>query len=151
MLRCTTISPPRAWIRGHIRDMETSDRILVVDDNADIRNLISLILTTESYEVMVVDSGSALLEEIGNFNPDLLLLDIMMPRMSGFEVLKIVRSLPDAHLSSIPIVMITAKSMDADVEQALALGATSYIVKPFRAEALKHKVNAQLSQGAVGR
>ena len=111
-------------------------RILVVDDNADIRNLISLILTTESYEVMVVDSGSALLEEIGNFNPDLLLLDIMMPRMSGFEVLKIVRSLPDAHLSSIPIVMITAKSMDADVEQALALGATSYIVKPFRAEAL---------------
>ncbi len=126
-------------------------RILVVDDNADIRNLISLILTTESYEVMVVDSGSALLEEIGNFNPDLLLLDIMMPRMSGFEVLKIVRSLPDAHLSSIPIVMITAKSMDADVEQALALGATSYIVKPFRAEALKHKVNAQLSQGAVGR
>ena len=126
-------------------------RILVVDDNADIRNLISLILTTESYEVMVVDSGSALLEEIGNFNPDLLLLDIMMPRMSGFEVLKIVRSLPDAHLSSIPIVMITAKSMDADVEQALALGATSYIVKPFRAEALKNKVNAQLSQGAVGR
>ena len=126
-------------------------RILVVDDNADIRNLISLILTTESYEVMVVDSGSALLEEIGNFNPDLLLLDIMMPRMSGFEVLKIVRSLPDAPLSSIPIVMITAKSMDADVEQALALGATSYIVKPFRAEALKHKVNAQLSQGAVGR
>ena len=126
-------------------------RILVVDDNADIRNLISLILTTESYEVMVVDSGSALLEEIGNFNPDLLLLDIMMPRMSGFEVLKIVRSLPDAHLSSIPIVMITAKSMDADVEQALALGATSYIVKPFSAEALKHKVNAQLSQGAVGR
>ena len=126
-------------------------RILVVDDNADIRNLISIILTTESYEVMVVDSGSALLEEIGNFNPDLLLLDIMMPRMSGFEVLKIVRSLPDAHLSSIPIVMITAKSMDADVEQALALGATSYIVKPFRAEALKHKVNAQLSQGAVGR
>jgi two-component system, OmpR family, response regulator VicR len=126
-------------------------RILVVDDNADIRNLISLILTTESYEVMVVDSGSALLEEIGNFNPDLLLLDIMMPRMSGFEVLKIVRSLPDAHLSSIPIVMITAKSMDADVEQALALGATSYIVKPFRAEALKHKVSAQLSQGAVGR
>ena len=126
-------------------------RILVVDDNADIRNLISLILTTESYEVMVVDSGSALLEEIGNFNPDLLLLDIMMPRMSGFEVLKIVRSPPDAHLSSIPIVMITAKSMDADVEQALALGATSYIVKPFRAEALKHKVSAQLSQGAVGR
>ena len=87
-------------------------RISVVDDNADIRNLISLILTTESYEVMVVDSGSALLEEIGNFNPDLLLLDIMMPRMSGFEVLKIVRSLPDAHLSSIPIVMITAKSME---------------------------------------
>jgi len=124
-------------------------RILVVDDNADIRNLISLILTNESYQVLALDSGAALLKEIALFKPDLLLLDIMMPYMSGFEVLQLVRALPDAHLSSIPIVMITAKSMDADVERSMTLGATSYIVKPFRAEELKQKVITQLSQGAI--
>ncbi len=124
---------------------------MVIDDNADIRNLISLILTSESYEVLVVESGIELLEKIAHFSPDLLLLDIMMPHMSGFEVLESVRSLPDAHLSSIPIVMITAKSLDVDVDRALMLGANSYIVKPFRADALKEKVSAQLSQGARGR
>jgi DNA-binding response OmpR family regulator len=124
-------------------------RILVVDDNADIRNLISLILTNESYQVLALDSGAALLKEIALFKPDLLLLDIMMPYMSGFEVLQLVRALPDAHLSSIPIVMITAKSLDADVERSMTLGATSYIVKPFRAEELKEKVITQLSQGAI--
>jgi len=124
---------------------------MVIDDNADIRNLISLILTSESYEVLVVESGIELLEKIALFRPDLLLLDVMMPHMSGFEVLESVRSLSDAHLSSIPIVMITAKSLDVDVDRALKLGANSYIVKPFRADALKEKVSAQLSQGARGR
>ena len=123
-------------------------RILVVDDNADIRNLISLILTSESYEVLVVESGAEIVEKIALFNPDLLLLDIMMPHISGFEVLESVRSLPNAQLSSIPIVMITAKSMDADVERAIALGANSYIVKPFRAAVLKQKINAELATGA---
>ena len=129
----------------------TPKRILVVDDNADIRNLISLILTSESYEVLVAESGAELLERIASFRPDLLLLDIMMPYMSGFEALESVRSLPNPHLSSIPVVMITAKSMDEDVDRASALGATSYIVKPFRADTLKEKVKAQLGQGALGR
>ena len=129
----------------------TPKRILVVDDNADIRNLISLILTSESYEVLVAESGAELLERIASFRPDLLLLDIMMPYMSGFEALESVRSLPDVHLNSIPVVMITAKSMDEDVDRASALGASSYIVKPFRADTLKEKVKAQLGQGALGR
>jgi len=129
----------------------TPKRIMVVDDNADIRNLLSLILTSESYEVLVVESGAELLEKIASFRPDLLLLDIMMPHMSGFEVLELVRSHLDASLSAIPVVMITAKSLDEDVNRAIALGATSYIVKPFRAETLKEKVKAQLGQGALGR
>jgi len=130
---------------------QATKRILVADDNEDIRNLISLILTTESYEVLVVDSGSELLEKISSFNPDLLLLDVMMPHMSGFEVLERVRALPDSHVNSIPIVMITAKSLDADVDRAMKLGASSYIVKPFRADALREKVTSQLSQGVLGR
>lgn len=136
------LSPSRALV---------PKRILVADDNEDIRNLISLILTTESYEVLVVDSGAELLAKIAGFNPDLLLLDVMMPHMSGFEVLESVRALPDANLSSIPIIMITAKSLEADLERATKLGANSYIVKPFRADALKQKVFSQLSQGAISR
>ena len=120
-------------------------RIMVVDDNADIRNLISLILTSESYEVLTADSGAEVLNNYSTFEPDLLLLDIMMPHMSGFEVLESVRAIQDEKLKSIPIVMITAKSMDADIDRALELGATSYIVKPFRAAALKEKVFAHLN------
>ncbi len=135
-------------IDGPTTPASARKRILVVDDNADIRNLISLILSCESYEILVVDSGAELLEKISGFKPDLLLLDIMMPRMSGFEALEAIRSLPDRKLSSIPIVMITAKSMDVDVDRALSLGANSYIVKPFRAESLKQKVSEELRQGA---
>ncbi len=135
-------------IDGPTTPASARKRILVVDDNADIRNLISLILSCESYEILVVDSGAELLEKISGFKPDLLLLDIMMPRMSGFEALEAIRSLPDRELSSIPIVMITAKSMDVDVDRALSLGANSYIVKPFRAESLKQKVSEELRQGA---
>lgn len=121
-------------------------RIMVVDDNADIRNLISLILTSESYEVLTLESGTELLSRYASFQPHLVLLDIMMPHMSGFEVLEAVRSLEEENLNSVPIVMITAKSMDSDIDRALELGATSYIVKPFRAEALKQKVFTHLNQ-----
>lgn len=116
----------------------------MADDNEDIRNLISLILTTAKYEVYAVSSGAELLENYLKFAPDLILLDIMMPNMSGFEVLQMVRSYPQTKSKSLPIVMITAKSMGTDLDRALDLGADSYLVKPFRASALLEKVTAQL-------
>jgi len=119
-------------------------RILVVDDNADIRNLISLILTNESFEVLALESGVEFLERVASFQPDLVLLDIMMPHLSGFEILEAVRARSDSELGQVPIIMITAKSMDADIEKALQLGANSYLVKPFRAQALKEKVSTHI-------
>ena len=115
-------------------------KILVADDSGDIRNLISLILEGEGYEVLSVESGGELLERFSAFGPDLVLLDIMMPHLSGFEVLEALRADADSHSASVPIVMITAKSLDSDIQMALELGATSYIIKPFRAEALKSKI-----------
>jgi len=118
-------------------------RILVVDDNEDIRNLISIILGG-GYEVRAVGSGTEALAIYEEFRPDLVLLDIMMPEVSGFEVLMKIRDLRSSKLNSVPIVMITAKSMTEDIDKAIELGANSYIVKPFRAETLKQKIDAYL-------
>jgi len=115
----------------------------VVDDNEDIRNLISIILGG-GYEVRAVGSGTEALAIYEEFRPDLVLLDIMMPEVSGFEVLMKIRDLRSSKLNSVPIVMITAKSMTEDIDKAIELGANSYIVKPFRAETLKQKIDAYL-------
>ena len=120
-------------------------KVLVVDDNEDIRNLISIILTGESYDVLAVESGTQALEIYTEFKPDLILLDIMMPGISGFEVLEKIRDIRSSKLNSVPIVMITAKSLTDDIDRAIKLGATSYIVKPFRAESLKQKVIENLT------
>ena len=118
----------------------TTKKVLVVDDNEDIRNLISIILTGESYDVLSVESGTIALEVYQDFKPDLILLDIMMPGISGFDVLEKIRDIRNPKLNSVPIVMITAKSLTDDIDKAIKLGATSYIVKPFRADSLKQKV-----------
>jgi len=123
----------------------SAKKVLVVDDNEDIRNLISIILTGESYEVLAVETGTQALEIYTEFKPDLILLDIMMPGISGFEVLEQIRDIRSAKLNSVPIVMITAKSLTDDIDKAIKLGATSYIVKPFRAESLKQKVLENLT------
>ena len=119
-------------------------RILVIDDNEDIRNLISIILVGGGYKVLAVGSGVEALNLYEEFEPDLVLLDIMMPEVSGFEVLLKIRNLRNPTLNSVPIVMITAKSMTADIEKAIELGANSYIVKPFRALTLKQKISTYL-------
>lgn len=123
----------------------SAKKVLVVDDNEDIRNLISIILTGESYEVLAVETGTQALEIYTEFKPDLILLDIMMPGISGFEVLEQIRDIRSSKLNSVPIVMITAKSLTDDIDKAIKLGATSYIVKPFRAESLKQKVLENLT------
>jgi two-component system response regulator MtrA len=123
----------------------SAKRVLVVEDNEDIRNLISIILTGESYEVLAVETGTQALEIYTEFKPDLILLDIAMPGISGFEVLEQIRDIRSAKLNSVPIVMITAKSLTDDIDKAIKLGATSYIVKPFRAESLKQKVLENLT------
>lgn len=115
--------------------------ILVVDDNEDIRSLLSLVLQKENYEVVLAADGSEAIEKIKNAIPDLILLDVMMPGLSGLEVLTIIREDKNKKVSEIPIMMITAKSTISDIDSAVELGASSYIIKPFRPANLIEKVN----------
>lgn len=119
-----------------------SKSILVVDDNEDIRSLLSLVLQREGHEVILASDGTEALEKIKIAKPDLILLDVMMPGLSGLEVLSIIREDKDKKINEIPIMMITAKSTITDIDNAVELGASSYIIKPFRPANLIEKVNA---------
>ena len=114
--------------------------ILCVDDNRDIRDLITLILEEEGYSVLASSDGDSALTLIKERKPDLVLLDVMMPGISGLDVLRTLRALSDSSINQIPVIVITAKSQSSDIDEALTAGATSYIVKPFRPEALIEKV-----------
>ncbi len=119
--------------------------ILVVDDNEDIRNLLSFLLTKEGYQVTMASDGDEGLEIALTIKPDLILLDVMMPKVSGLETLTALRANKDSKISAIPVVMITAKAGTTDVDEALARGADSYIVKPFRPTSLINKVHSFLN------
>jgi DNA-binding response OmpR family regulator len=116
--------------------------ILVVDDNEDIRSLLSLVLQKEGYVVFLASHGSEAIEIVKNNALDLVLLDVMMPGLSGLEVLANIRANKDKKKSEIPVMMITAKSTINDIDEAVDSGATSYIIKPFRNENLLQKVTA---------
>jgi two-component system OmpR family response regulator/two-component system alkaline phosphatase synthesis response regulator PhoP len=121
---------------------ESAKSILVVDDNEDIRGLLSLVLQKEGYEVHAAEDGASALEQTYEKKPDLILLDVMMPGLSGLEVLSTIRENKDKKISEVPIMMITAKSTIDDIDAAVELGASSYIVKPFRPANLAEKVQA---------
>ena len=120
--------------------------ILVVDDNEDIRNLLSLVLQKEGYVVFLAPNGAEALEIVKNNKLDLVLLDVMMPGLSGLEVLSTIRASKDQKISSLPVMMITAASTVSDIDAAVEVGATSYIIKPFRNEHLIEKVSTLFNQ-----
>ncbi len=125
---------------------EEKQRILAIDDNADIRELIAFILRRENYEVSTASNGMAGLEMIKGVKPDLIILDVVMPEFSGYDVLNAVRSDKNSKIRDIPVLMITSKSSTDDIDQALELGATAYIVKPFRPAKLVTKVKSLLGE-----
>jgi DNA-binding response OmpR family regulator len=115
-------------------------KVLVVDDNQDVRELIVHILNADGFHVYAAIDGENALA-ILNSNPvDLVLLDVMMPGMSGLDVLKEIRTGSNKKIREIPVMMITAMSSTDDVDQALAIGANSYVVKPFRGTTIREKV-----------
>ena len=119
-------------------------RILAIEDNADIRQLISVILEREGYQISTAADGISGLSLIKETKPDLVLLDVMLPEFSGFEVLDALRKDKNSKVREVPVLMITSKSTVEDVDQALELGA-----KPFRPEKLVQKVRELLIQEVV--
>jgi DNA-binding response OmpR family regulator len=115
-------------------------KILVVDDNSDIRDLIVHILNADGFHVYSAADGSSALSILKANSIELVLLDVMMPGMSGLDLLREIRTGSEKRLHEIPVMMITAKSSTEDIDSALAIGANSYLVKPFRGTTVREKV-----------
>jgi len=121
-------------------------RILIVDDEPNIVLALELLMKREGYEILTVDDGQKVFEVVREFNPDLILLDIMMPKMDGYEVCQRIRA--DASLKDISIIMLTAKGREVEKEKGLALGADYYITKPFSTREVIMKVKEVLAARA---
>jgi DNA-binding response OmpR family regulator len=117
----------------------TGMRILVVDDEQHMIDLIRMNLELEGFQVLEASNGIDALDQVRKHIPDLIILDIMMPQLDGFEVLKMLR-----EFSSVPVIMLTAKGEEEDKVRGLELGADDYVTKPFGARELVSRVKAVL-------
>lgn len=113
---------------------EIRQRILVVDDDEHIRKSLAQYLEMEEFDVDVASSGIEALDQAGRHSPDLVLLDIMMPGMDGFEVVEKLRR--ETATSTVPIILLTARGQDTDVIKGYQLGVSSYLTKPFNLDEL---------------
>lgn len=118
-------------------------KILVVDDTRNVQMLLSDFLASQNYEVLLASDGEEALEITRAENPDLILLDIMMPNMDGYQFITQLR-----RESCTPVIMITAKQLEADIIHGFDLGADDYITKPFRMRELLVRIRAVLRRAA---
>ena len=119
-------------------------KILVVDDEASIVTMLAYNLKKEGYDVVTAEDGEVALEKFESENPDLLLLDIMMPKMDGYEVCRKIR-----EKSSVPIIMLTARADEVDKVVGLEMGADDYVTKPFGNRELIARVKANLRRSDI--
>ena len=116
--------------------------VLVVDDEPNIVLSLKFLITQEGYEVRTASSGEEALKALAEQVPDLILLDVMMPKPDGYEVCQRIRATPE--WKDIPVIMLTAKGRDVEKEKGFAMGADDYITKPFATKELVAKVQAIL-------
>ena len=114
--------------------MATKQKILIVEDDNNIAELVALYLTKECFETKIVNDGEEALKQFHIFHPDLILLDLMLPGIDGYQVCREIR-----HTSDIPIIMLSAKGETFDKVLGLELGADDYIIKPFDSKELDRK------------
>lgn len=124
--------------------MANKQKILIVDDDTNISELISLYLTKECFETKCVEDGESALDAFRTFSPDLILLDLMLPGMDGYQVCREIRK-----TSLVPIIMLSAKGEVFDKVLGLELGADDYVIKPFDSKELVARVKAVLRRTAV--
>jgi len=121
-----------------------SKNIIVVEDDLDIRELISFNLANEGHQVFEANNGEVGIDKARNNNPDLILLDLMLPGIQGLDVCRIIKS--DQETKEIPIIMVTALGQEEDIVKGLETGADDYITKPFSIKVLIARVNAVLKR-----
>lgn len=121
-------------------------KILIADDEPNILISLEYLMKREGYEVLLARDGDEAMAAIRRERPALVLLDVMMPGKTGFEVCDAVRA--DDSLTATKIVLLTAKGRDTDIAKGMALGATAYITKPFSTKELAQRVRELLQEGA---
>jgi DNA-binding response OmpR family regulator len=118
-----------------------ASRVLIVDDEPNIVISLEFLMKQQGYETRVARDGDEALSEVESFRPDLVLLDVMLPRRNGFEVCQKLRA---DGWTDLRIVMLTAKGRDLEIEKGLALGADAYVTKPFSTGELVERVAGML-------
>jgi len=117
--------------------------ILIVDDNQQNLQVLGTLLMEENYEVSIAGNGKEAINEVKTNRPDLILMDIMMPVMDGFEAVKVLKG--NENTKNIPVIFVTAMSEDADEEKGFTLGAADYINKPIRGSIVKARIKLHLA------
>ena len=117
-------------------------KILIADDEQNIVIFLEFLMKREGFEVLIANDGEEAVRRIRSDPPDLVLLDVMMPKKSGFEVCQEIKA--DPALAAVRILMLTAKGRDTEVAKGLALGADAYMTKPFSTKELVEKVRSML-------
>lgn len=121
-------------------------RVLVVDDEPRMRRFVQMNLDLEGYEVLQAENGLAALQKVRDDTPDLVVLDVMMPDMDGFETLERIR-----EVSAVPVIMLTVKGDEEDRVRGLDLGADDYVTKPFSPRELSSRIRAVLRRAEPAR
>lgn len=117
---------------------------LIAEDDRDIRELVAAKLSSSGYRVIAVGNGTDALTQLREQRPDVALLDVMMPGISGLEIITELRA--DPMTAAIPVILLSARSQEFDVENGIAVGAADYVVKPFSPRELVLRVDAVLDR-----
>ncbi len=119
-------------------------KILIAEDERDIRDLITFTLRFANYDVVAASNGEEAVTLARKEVPDLILMDVRMPRMTGYEACAVIKAEP--NLKNIPIIFLSAKGQDAEIQAGLQAGAVEYLLKPFAPDQLTERIQAILAQ-----
>lgn len=119
-------------------------KILIAEDERDIRDLVAFTLRFAGHEVFAAANGEEAVELAPKVSPDLILMDVRMPRMTGYEACKVMKANPD--LRDIPVVFLSAKGQESEIQQGLDVGAEAYLLKPFAPDQLTARVKEILAK-----
>lgn len=124
-------------------------RILIVDDEEDLVKAVSFRLELEGYDVIEAADGQAALDKVKSERPDLIVLDLMLPKINGYKVCESLKA--DASYKNIPVIMFTARAQDTDIKMSEEVGADSYITKPFEPAMLMATIKDLLKRSSEGK
>lgn len=120
-------------------------KVLIAEDERDIRDLVGFTLRYHGYEVVIATNGEEALEMALKEHPDLLILDVRMPRMDGYEVCRTIKA--NEATNHIPVIFLSAKGQEGEIATGMEAGAADYILKPFAPEKLVERVRRHLDEG----